>query len=169
MVIDREAANVFIDGYSRLLQSVYLGQGGESGIKKLEALAEGRKAIAADVSVISAAVAELQLAGNPIPSAILDAVATLRLSQWVYLRDTTRYSVFLDINGDEAYAVQGLIQPIRSIFGGSGISFVAGLIEYDNQIVCDGIVESPVWLGPNYKKQYATLLAKAKNRGAFYV
>ena len=168
MVIAPEAANLFICEYSRLLAHVYAMQGGGFDEDVLTVLASGRAAIAADAALFARAVNELEQANQALAPAVLDAVATLKLSRWIYLRDTTRYSAFLDAQGDNAYAVRGLSHPVRGITGGAGAILDTGLVQYGGYIVCDGIVSNAMWLGPNLQRDYSSLLAKAKTKGRFH-
>jgi hypothetical protein len=87
----------------------------------------------------------------------------------VYLKDTTKYSIFIDPDGYEAFAVVGLTGPIRGILGGAAVTFRAGVVDYEGRFVCDGILGSHMWLGPNYKRNFSAMFAAMKKDGRFRV
>jgi hypothetical protein len=112
-------------------------------------LASARDIIIATPSIIETAASKLEGNGSLITPEVVYATKSLQLKQWVYLRDTKTYSVFLDPTGKAAYAVLGLTNRLRDIPGGSGVSFRTGLVEYSGHFVCYGIVSNFAWLGPN--------------------
>ena len=57
---------------------------------------KARNAIVQDPSLITKAVAAMEKAGEPWPKDMQRAIASLRVGHWVYLRDTSGYSVFLE-------------------------------------------------------------------------
>lgn len=169
MVIDPQAAQIFILSYSKLLAEVHRLSNGNAGLPLLEMLANAREATIASPSIIESAAAELERKESPVPLEIIAAIKSLQLKQWVYLRDTTRYSVFLEPSGKDAFAVLGLTNRLRDILGGAGVSFRTGMVEFGNRFVCDGIVSNPVWLGTNYRKEFSANLAILKKEGRFHV
>ena len=169
MVIDPQAAQTFIRGYSRLLAEVHRLTSGKAGLPLLKMLAAARDVTIASPSIIDSAASELERKESPVPLEIIVAIKSLDLKQWVYLRDTTRYSIFLEPSGEDAYAVLGLTDRLRDLLGGSGVSFRAGMVEFGGHFVCDGIVSDPVWLGANYRKEFSANLATLKKEGRFHV
>jgi hypothetical protein len=169
MVIAPLAAETFIHGYSSLLAEVHRLSNGEAGLELLKMLAVARDIAVAKPSIIESAASRLEDSGRPVPPEVLYAIKSLKLKQWVYLRDTKTYSVFLEPTGKAAYAVLGLTNRLRDVLGGSGVSFRTGLVEYSGRFVCDGIVSNPVWIGPNYRKDFSANLAVLKKEGKFHV
>lgn len=169
MVIDPQTAQLFILGYSKLLAEVHRLANGKAGLALLQMLAAAREVTIASPSIIESAASELERKKSPVPLEIIAAIKSLQLKQWVYLRDTTRYSVFLESSGKDAYAVLGLTNRLRDILGGSGVSFRTGIVEFGGRFVCDGIVTNPVWLGANYRKEFSASLALSKKEGRFHV
>jgi hypothetical protein len=169
MVIESQAAQTFINGYSRLLAEVHRLSSGKPGLKLLNMLAAARDVTIASPSIVESAVLKLEENGSPVPQEVVGAIKSLQLKQWVYLRDTTAYSVFLEPSGKDAYAVLGLTDRLRDILGGSGVSLRTGIVEFCGRFVCDGIVSNPVWLGSNYRKDFAALLVALKKEGKFHV
>jgi hypothetical protein len=168
MVIDPQSAQIFINGYSKLLAEVHRLSKGNSSMSLLEILADARKVIIASPSIIGEAALSLERKSSSVPQEVISAIKSLQLKQWVYLRDTTRYSVFLDPSGRDAYAVLGLMNRVRDLLGGSGVSFQTGIVDFAGHFVCDGVVSSPVWLGANYRRDFSAHLAILKKEGKFH-
>ena len=169
MIIDSQSAQIFINGYSKLLAEVHRLSNGKAGMPLLEMLADAREVIVASPQTIESAMLSLDQKESSVPPEIISAIKSLQLKQWVYLRDTTRYSVFLEPSGKDAYAVLGLTNRVRDLLGGSGVSFKTGVVEFAGHFVCDGIASNPVWLGANYRKDFSANLAILKKEGRFHV
>jgi len=168
-MIDPGAASSFITAYSLVLAEAYQLSDGKPSSNLLAVLASGREAIGQTPDLLQRAIASLEARGTGIPAEFRRAISSLRLRQWVYLKDTTKYSVFLDPERREAYAVVGLTGPIRGILGGADVTFRAGVVDLRGRYVCDGILGSHVWLGPNYKREFRTLFATLKREAQFHV
>jgi hypothetical protein len=169
MVIGPSAASAFISGYSMALAEAHGLAGGAPSSDLLKVLASGREAVRGSPGLLDEAVASLKSRGQSLPAGVRRAIEGLRLRQWVYLRDTSKYSMFIDPEENAAYAVFGLTGPIRDILGGSGVTFRAGVVEYCGRYVCDGILENHAWLGSNYKRDFSAMLSTLKREGRFYV
>lgn len=63
------------------------------------------------------------MAGTAIAPDVQVALKSLRVEQWVYLRSTTRYAIFLAQAAKEAYAVLGLNNSVEEIVGTSAPEF----------------------------------------------
>lgn len=168
MVIDPKKAKVFIAGYTVLLAEVYMLSGGKRSVELLNMLSTARDAVVADPSLLDAAVSNLEVDGRKPSEEVLDAVRSLKVRRWVFLRDTTRYSVFMDLDGREAYAVLGLTDRLSDIVGGTGVMLKAGVLPFQGAYICDGIISNPIWLGANYRKEYSDAFASLKKSGRFY-
>jgi hypothetical protein len=57
---------------------------------------------------------------------------------------------------------------VRNIIGSSGAVVETGVVRYLWRYVTDGIVSSVVWLGPNYKKEFSSVLAGLREAGKFH-
>lgn len=132
-------------------------------------LASARAAVNTNPALMNAAAASLEGSGQAVPPDVLQAANSLRLKQWIFLRDTTAYSIFIEPEGTEAYAVLGLTNRIRDIVGGSALAIKTGVVEYRDRYVCDGIVESLVWLGSNLKKEFNATLSLVRKKGQLHV
>jgi hypothetical protein len=166
MIIAPQAAKAFISGYTRLLTQVHLQSNGGPNPELVQILAAARQSIVESPSLIDAAAAALDAKGPSIAKHVLDAIKTIQLKHWIFLRDTSRYSVFLDPDGKAAYAVLGLTD--HTIVGGSAVAFTTGVVAYRGHYVCDGIIGKIVWLGPNMKKTFNATLSVLRKSGGFH-
>jgi len=114
-------------------------------------------------------VERLRSKAEPVDERVIDAVRTLSVKDWVFLRDTRRYSLFLSASGSDAYAVVGLTEPIQRFSHGSGVLITTGVVEFAGRFVCDGLVSSIVHLGGGIRKSFANAYREAKAAGRFYV
>ena len=169
MVLDRETAAFFIAQYTRVLGAVHRLAGNKPSSNTVAILAAARKSLEEDPELLERAVCSLMKHGESVPSDMLSAIKSNRLRYWVYLRDRTTYSVFISPEQREAFGVLGLTNRIRELLGGSAVVFRTGVTEFRGRYVCDGIVESPMWLGANYKREYTQLLKELKEEGRMYV
>ena len=165
MILNAADAQRFIRWYSLLLVEV-LGEASrdvEGGL--IAKLVQGRTKLMKEPTLLREAAARLA----DVDSEVVEAVESLEVRNWVYLRDTKLHSIFLDQSTDRAFAVVGLTERIRDILGGAGVYLETGLVQYRGRFVCDGLVGQPVWLGPNYKKSFNERYRELKAAGRFYV
>jgi hypothetical protein len=64
--------------------------------------------------------------------------------------------------------VLGLTNTIEEIAGAAGLALETAVLDFEGRYVCDGIVQSPVLLGPSYRKQFSAALADIKKAGNFH-
>jgi hypothetical protein len=172
-LIDETRARHFIEHYQSLLEQVALDTGlvhapvAKQGLVHL--LQAVRDALADKPALIPPALAALQAQGRPVPQDIVDAVATLRVGRWVYLRDTTGYSVLFDGEyEDVAYAVKCLTTPLKEMLGDSGAVITCGLLAYEGRVISDGLVGFVAWLGPGLRRDFNAALGKVRAGGHFH-
>jgi hypothetical protein len=146
MILDERSAAVFINGYQKLLLEICGPAGGN--VKLLERLAKGRKNMS-DVSLLDDALSRIHDQGQHLDESVIAAAASLQVKSWVYLRDTRRYSIFMEQAGIHAYGAVGITDPIKDLLGGSGALVETGLLLYDGRIVCDGLISPLAWIGPS--------------------
>jgi len=170
MLLDPAAAEAFITGYSRVLRRV-AGDVDDRGAGRgmLKVLAQARHRVKQNPALLEQAVAELQASVQPLDEEVLCAIRTLRVDDWVYLRDTKNYSVFIQRSGEFALGVLALTQRMRDIVGGSGVVIEAGVVEYRGRFVCDGLVSRVVHLGPSYRRSFDAAYRALRARGRFEV
>lgn len=168
MVIDTPTAQRFISAYKDFLDSL-LSAEDKAGKSVLERLAAGRARFAADRTLLDS----YRAAHPKADAAMLEVIAQSQVGKWVHLKDTQTYSVVLDMDATRAYAVLGLTQRLRDIGlaqgegMGSGLMMDAALVPLNGHWVCDGLIENPVSLGPNYRRSYADSYKALRQGGQF--
>ncbi len=130
----------------------------------LDKLNIGRDAFLKNRALLS----EYLVKSNKKPSLIYDAIDSLEVGEWVYLRDTTKYSLFIKSDESASYAVLGLTQPIKEIFGCSGLYMKTGIIRLGSNFVCDGLIVNQIQLGKNYRDDFNSIYKSMKLNGMFY-
>ena len=169
MVLDSYSAAQFIQGYKTLLLEIELETSESPARPIIDRLVAARKRLHRDRSLLKNALDRVKANKIEISAAVIEAVEELQTEQWIYLRDTTRYSIFIHPKGHSAFGVVGLTDPIRSIVGGFGVVVEAGLVRYCGRFVCDGLISRGLFLGPNYRKGYAQTYRSVKADGHFYI
>ena len=105
----------------------------------------------------------------PMDPAVFIAISTLWIDDYVYLKDTKDYSIFIQASGNSAFGVVGLTERIRDIVGVSGVMIETALVRYRGKFVCDGLVSRLVHLGPAYRRSYAEVYRDLRIHGRFQV
>jgi len=166
MVVSKELASRFIEQFKNFLLFVY-----ERHIEKsnehdlLEKLVLARNYYVENKSILDAYV---KTTNNELDIEMIESIKTLRTGTWVYLRDTTKYSIFVNPDIPQSFAVLGLTDRIRSIFGTSGIVMKAGIVNIGKVYVCDGLISDLVQLGKNYKTEFNEIHKQNKENGTFF-
>jgi hypothetical protein len=165
-LLDAAAARAFIEGYQRILLTVATA---DRAVKDdlLETLVEARHRITKDPVVLGDT---LKMAKRDMPdlaASVLEAIGTLRVENWVYLKDTKNCAVFIDPSGEFAFGVRALTQRLRDIVGTSGVLLETGIVRYCGHYVCDGLVSDVVLLGRNYMRGFTSTYTALKARGRF--
>ena len=173
MLIEESLAEHFLDCYQTLLGHVAVVSGllkkADPETGGLQLMMMARNALAENPALLPEAMASMEKAGSALPQDMQDAIASLRVSHWVYLRDTTSYSVFLETGEREAaYGVKALTTPLKELMGDSGAIIEAGLLVFHGQIICDGLVSLGAWLGANYRSEFNATLAEYRANGQFF-
>lgn len=169
MQISPVAAQRFIAGYKALLLHVHAMAKLNKGKSVIADLATARAHLTEHPQNLNAAFLELEADKRGIEDDIATAIRSMRVDHWVYLRHTTRYAVFIDHEITTARAVRALTDPIAAITGKPAVTFKAGVFEFDGCYVCDGIIETPVYLGPGYRATYNAGYAQLRKAGQFLV
>lgn len=168
MLIEPQAAQTFCEHYTAIMAEIHVLFKGENGIGVHMMIAKSRKIAVSNPAILDTALQNLESTDYPIHPDVIRAVKSLQLNNWVYLRDTRAYSVFINPEATAAYAVLGLTDRIRKITGDTGICIRTGIVEYCGSFMCDGVVSNPVWIGPNYRREFTTILSQLKKEGKFY-
>jgi hypothetical protein len=168
MLLPRESALRFIEGYKAILLRVLA----DAGIKRTRSitkdLAAARSHAKDKPELIETAVAELQSIGQPVEPAVIAAIKSMKVDQWVYLRDTKTFAVFIDKRVENAYEVRALTTPLNELVDDPPIAFETGVFEYEGVYVCDGLVLNPVALGPGYKTQFRAAYTAIRKAGRLH-
>ncbi len=163
MVIDPYLAHRFIDTYMALLGTL-VSDAEKQGKRPTQWLVIGRERFVD-------APQQLHRYHQQHPRAdaeMLDAIAALRVQRWIYLKDTTSYSVWLDERCEAAYGVLGLTDRLRLVAQGqSGVVVHAGVFPLQGRWVSDGLLEGPVLLGKNYRRSFTDAYNKLRRLGRF--
>lgn len=167
-IIAEHEASSFIQGYSQVMVTIHGHAPPRPREKLLEVMADARSRFVADRSLLAGALRELEAKSILVPPEVVAAIQSMQLKQWIYLRDTSIHSVFIDPSGRSAYGVLGLTEPIKNFVGGTGVIVETAVLRYMGRYISDGIVSSVVWLGRSYKRNYAEVLASLRARGRFY-
>ncbi len=165
-LLDPAAAAAFIDGYKRFLLTVPNDDRADEG-SGLKTLVNSRDRIAKNPELLRRLLAQATSAMPDRDGPVLQAIRSLRVANWVYLRETRSFAIFLDPSGDSALGVRALTQRIRDIVGTSGVFLETGIVRYCGHYVCDGLVSGVVHLGRNYLQSFTTAYRELRTRGRF--
>jgi len=156
-------ARRFIDAYMGFLGTL-LPDSAKAGKDSSQWLTQARRLYLEN----PAALAQYRAQHPDADAEILDAIATMKIQRWIYLRDTTAYSVWMDQACEQSYGVLGLTQRIRDITpGGSGVVLTAGLMPLGGRWVTDGLIENLVWLGQNIRRDCTARYTYLRQSGQF--
>ena len=167
-LLDAAAAGAFIEGYKRFLLAVAKADLAEKG-GVLETLVAARRRITGNPVLLRDTLKVAKRLTPDLGAPVLEAIGTLRVESWVYLKDTKSYSVFMDPSGEFAFGVRALTQRVRDIVGTSGVLLETGIVRYCDHYVCDGLVSDVVVLGRNYLRDFTNTYTELKARGRFEV
>jgi hypothetical protein len=165
-LLEAAAAGAFIEGYKRFLLTVATAhRAGKGGL--LDSLVHARRRITEDPVLLRDMLTMAKSVTPDFGAPVLEAIGTLRVENWVYLKDTKSYSVFMDPSGEFAFGVRALTQRVRDIVGTSGVLLETGIVRYGGHYVCDGLVSDVVVLGRNYLRDFTSTYTELKARGRF--
>ena len=168
MVLEPKAAAAFIQGYTKVMVEIYKISELKEKLPLAETIAAAREKYSVDRALLDKALANLQFQGNTIVPEVLRAIRSLEFKNWIYLKDTRTCSIFIDPTGNDAYAVLGLTDRVCDFVGAPGAILETGIVKYGGRFVCDGIVQTRVLLGPNYRKDFNSVLKRIKLKGKFH-
>jgi hypothetical protein len=169
MILDPVAAQRFLAGYKAILLHVHAAHDLKKNKNVIADLGAARGYLTEHPQNLNAAFAALEADGRGIEDDIATAIRSMRVDQWVYLRHTTRYAVFIDHEITIARAVRGLTDPIAAITGKPAVTFKAGVFELNGCYVCDGLIDTPIYLGPGYRATYNAGYTRLREAGQFLV
>ena len=112
MIVNHKLATAFLQRYSDFLMFVcaeYVESISEEEI--LAGLAIAREIYIRDRSIFD----DFLNADNRNVEIIDDAIRSLDISHWVYLKDTPKHSLLINVEGEYACAVKGLTSPMKAM------------------------------------------------------
>jgi len=157
-------AKRFIDGYQSLLESIHLHHGLPKQDRVVTRLAAARDFALTQPGGLAA---ELARSGLPLEAAVASAISGLRLERWVHVRATPRYSLVLDAQCSQGYAVKSLTTPLPELTGESSFAARFGLTAFEGQWLSDGLLSDLVVLGAGLRRELSDRLRELKALGQF--
>lgn len=165
MVINKKLSDSFLEIYQKFLIFSFYESDSDQNIEDLlKILIQGRSYYLKNRELLDDYIAK----NGKIDSDTMIAIKSLEVDNWIYLRDTSKYSIFINNDISVSYAVYGLTQPIKEILGASGFYMEAGLVSLGDKFVCDGLLSSVVQLGSNYKSDFNDSFRDLKKNKWFY-
>lgn len=169
MTLEPTVANAFIAGYKGVLLEIAGRKRSPKRRSVLPILVAARSRLTKEPVLLDEACRRLSARSENVDEDVVRAVRTLCVTDWVFLRDTSAYSIFVHPSEPAAFGVLGLTEPIREIAGDSSVAIETGIVQFAGRFVCDGLITRIVHLGPNYRKSYSHVYRKAKADGHFLV
>jgi hypothetical protein len=169
MVVDHEEAMRFITCYKLVLLESAARSDTLRGQALLKVLVAARAQLCEEPSRLDRAIGRLNAKSKSIAPELLSAIGSVQLDKWVYLRDTSAYSVFIHPSEPKGFGVLGLTDRVRDISGGSGVILKTGIVRYMGRYVCDGLVSRLASLGPNYRNAFNERYRELRQSGRFHV
>lgn len=164
-------AHDFLRDYQVVLLRAMRHKLGDPHIEQLDmrALCEARVHLLLHrAELLPRIVAECAADGMPLDEDIQQAVATLDVRLWIFLKELTHHAVFLDSQTPlTARAVYALTEPLSDIIGGAGAAIEAGVCIYRGRFVCDGLISQLVWIGRRLRSSWQREFMEAKRSGRF--
>ena len=169
MTLEPGAASVFIAGYKAVLLEIAGRRRASKSRHILPVLAYARRRLTEKPALLDEALAKMKGRSNGLNEEIIRALRTLRVNDWVFLRDTKTYSIFVHPSEESAFGVLGLTEPLRDIAGAPSVVIETGIVRFTGRFVCDGLITRIVHLGPGYRSSYSRVYSAAKAEGRFHV
>lgn len=170
MLIDPAHAHEFLQEYQRLLAVVIVLSPPQEQTELMTLLANARDRMRDTPGLMQQALQNLEQQGEPLAPAVLQAVQSMRVDRWVYLRDTADYSVVLESRPGYhgGYAVRCLTTPLHELLDGQACVMDCGLMLYHGQVVCDGLVRVQAWLAANPRRALTETWRGLRRVGKFW-
>jgi hypothetical protein len=167
MLLPREQAFRFINGYKAVLLRVLANTNTKSTVSTDQDLCDARAKVHEDRKLLDAALSDLAREGSPVEPDVVAAIRSVKLGLWLYLKQNNTHAVFLDKAVSKAYAVKALTTPLTELLDGAPVAIETGLFEYEGVFVCDGLVLRPVGIGPGLRAQLREDFSRLRKSGHF--
>jgi len=151
-VLNRHDSQRFIDTYQRVAIALSTLNGNPKPPDPPVLLAQAREQLQDAPELLDQAVTHLNQRGLRADPEVIEALRQMHLGEWVHLKDLKSGSILIDRQGQQAYRVTGLTQPLGVITGTSGCLVKTGLCPFAGHILCDGIVITRCHLGSNLRR-----------------
>lgn len=161
MKLTAKQAQVFLGLYKNLLHFIFLKEFGEE-IETVEDYLEARNILFEDTSVVDEFVS---LADKLEKShkEILENIKYGIKDTFIYLKTLKKYSLLLSSSTNKIYCVLGISDSIEKIVPCKFAIVETVILNFKNQIICDGLVSHRnVTIGPNLKKDITAQYKKDK-------
>jgi len=158
----------FINTYQQVAIALSKLQGNQTPPEPPQLLAEAREQLQHDPPLLDQAVALLNKRGLQADPEVIAALRQMHLGEWVHLKDLKSGSILIDRQGQQAYRVTGLTQPLGVITGTSGCLVKTGLCPFAGHILCDGIVITRCHLGSNLRRDFNDRYRSLKATGRLH-
>ena len=168
MLLPREQALRFINGYKPALLRVLANTNTPSSGSINEDLVAARALVSGSRELLEAALSDLAVEGKPVETEVAAAIRSIRVELWLYLKDTKTFSVFLDKDAKNAYAVRALTTPLKELLDEPPFAVETGVFSFQGVFVCDGLALNPVALGPGYRTQLKAVYSQLRKSGKFH-
>jgi hypothetical protein len=168
MLLPREQALRFIAGYKSVLLRVLSNTKMATTQSVNNDLAAARSLINESRDLLETAFDELAAEGKTIETDVVEAIRSIRIDQWVYVKHTKTFAVFMDKEAKNAYAVRALTTPLNHLLDEPPFLLETGLFKFQGVFVCDGLAIDPVPLGPGYRAQLLAAYSSLRKSGHFY-
>ena len=165
MLLPRDKALRFIEAYKSILLTALELVGVERTESIIADLSRARSELLEDSDLLEKSIAGFSAQNGPMEADLVQAIRSMKVSQWVYLRQTKTAAIFIDQKIENAYSVKALTNPIYQVVDVAPSMFIAGVFQYIGCFVCDGIIENPVMLGPGYKAQFKAAYSIIRKAG----
>jgi hypothetical protein len=168
MLLPREQALRFINGYKPALLRVLANTGTESTGSVNDDLVAARTMVNEDRSLLESSLSNLASEGSPVEPEVAAAIRSIKVGIWLYLKHTKTFAVFLDKEVQNAYAVRALTTPLNELLDEPPFALETGVVEFQGLFVCDGLALNPVALGPGYRAQLKAIYSQLRRAGKFH-
>lgn len=170
MVLDPDSAKVFVEGYRQVLLMVHSLKSLKRSGTPEDRMVVARHHLAREAGLLDEALESLERRRDiRLPEGVVDAIRTLDLEAWVYVRDAGDHSIFLLPEGFAGFGVVGLTQPVRELTGGPGCVVEAGVVAFEGRFVFDGLPGMVRPLDPGTREGFEETHANLCSTGAFHI
>ncbi len=174
MILPPTLSRPFIRTYQALLDTTTMMLNPEAFVNatskedKLRNLQNARESLFSGEVLFEEVLSRTREDGVLLDDEALGAIRRLRLQRWIYLRDTSRGSILLDMEMPASYLVVGLTEPLRTLTGRCSIVLKAAIAPMRDMFFSDGLMATVVYIGPNIRSDYNDKQRRLREQGTYY-